>query len=68
MMEAGGESVGTQMYKDALQFEQRLLWIESLGIAYHVGVDGLSAPMVLLTGMVAVAGVLHFVEYSRPTT
>src|SRR5690606_4537480 len=25
---------------------------------YHVGVDGLSAPMVLLTGMVAVAGVL----------
>jgi NADH-quinone oxidoreductase subunit M len=33
-------------------------WVPSLGITYHVGVDGLSAPMVLLTGMVAVAGVL----------
>lgn len=58
LMEAGGEGVGTQMYADALQFQQRVVWIESLGIAYHVGIDGLSAPMVLLTGMVAVAGVL----------
>ncbi len=30
----------------------------SLGISYHLGVDGLSVPMVLLTGLVAVAGVL----------
>ncbi len=58
MMEAGGEGVGTQMYSDSLQFQQRVVWIESLGISYHVGVDGLSAPMVLLTGMVTVAGVL----------
>jgi len=58
MMEAGGEGVGTQMYADSLQFQQRIVWVESLGISYHVGVDGLSAPMVLLTGMVAVAGVL----------
>lgn len=58
MMEAGGESVGTQMYEESLQFQQRIVWVESLGISYHVGVDGLSAPMVLLTGMVAVAGVL----------
>lgn len=58
MMEAGGESVGTQMYQEGLQFEQRIVWVESLGISYHVGVDGLSAPMVLLTAMVAVTGVL----------
>lgn len=58
MMEAGGESVGTQMFANGLQFEQRIVWIESLGISYHVGVDGLSAPMVLLTAMVAVTGVL----------
>lgn len=58
MMEAGGEGVATQMYSDSLQFQQRVVWIESLGIAYHVGVDGLSAPMVLLTAMVAVTGVL----------
>ncbi len=58
LLEAGGEGVGTQMYAESLQFQQRIVWIESLGISYHVGVDGLSAPMVLLTGMVAVAGVL----------
>lgn len=56
-LEAGNTS-GTEMFVDALAFEQRIVWIESLGISYHVGVDGLSAPMVLLTGMVAVAGVL----------
>ncbi len=58
LLEAGGEISGTQMFADSLAFEQRIVWVESLGIAYHVGVDGVSAPMVLLTGMVAVAGVL----------
>ena len=52
------EASGAQMFVDALAFEQRIVWVESLGIAYHVGVDGVSAPMVLLTGMVALAGVL----------
>ena len=55
---SGVELSGAQMFADALAFEQRVVWVESLGIAYHVGVDGVSAPMVLLTGMVAVAGVL----------
>lgn len=58
MLAAGGDLSGTRMFVDALAFEQRVVWVESLGIAYHVGVDGVSAPMVLLTGMVAVAGVL----------
>ena len=58
MQLSGGEQSGTQMFADALAFEQRVVWVESLGIAYHVGVDGVSAPMVLLTGMVALAGVL----------
>jgi len=53
-----GASQATQMFEEALVFEERYVWVESLGIAWHVGVDGLSAPMVLLTGMVAVAGVL----------
>ena len=35
-----------------------MTWVPSLGISYSLGVDGLSAPMVLLTGLVAVAGVL----------
>ena len=58
MLESGVELSGAQMFADALAFEQRIVWVESLGIAYHVGVDGVSAPMVLLTGMVALAGVL----------
>lgn len=48
----------THMFERQLVLEERYEWVESLGIAYHVGVDGLSAPMVLLTGMVAVTGVL----------
>ncbi len=58
LIESGGESVGTQMFKDGLAFEEYVPWVTSLGIAYHLGVDGLNAPMVLLTGMVTVAGVL----------
>ncbi|MCY3832737.1 MAG: proton-conducting transporter membrane subunit, partial [Chloroflexi bacterium] len=58
LMAGGVERSGAAMFADALAFEQRIVWVESLGIAYHVGVDGVSAPMVLLTGMVAVAGVL----------
>ena len=40
------------------QFLEKHSWMPSLGIGYHVGVDGLSAPLVLLTGIVMVTGVL----------
>jgi NADH-quinone oxidoreductase subunit M len=33
-------------------------WVASLGINYHVGADGTTAPMVLLTGLAAFCGVL----------
>src|SRR5690606_37301226 len=52
------EFPATEMFDRGLQFEEQYDWVSSLGISYHVGVDGLNAPMVLLTGMVAVAGVL----------
>ncbi|MBL8130524.1 MAG: NADH-quinone oxidoreductase subunit M [Anaerolineae bacterium] len=55
---AGQSMTGTQMFHDGLAFQERVEWLPALGISYHVGVDGLNAPMVLLTGMVAVAGVL----------
>ncbi len=54
----GGESSATRMYDETLVFEERVVWVEALGITYHLGIDGLSAPMVLLTGMVTVTGVL----------
>ncbi|HSM36605.1 MAG TPA: NADH-quinone oxidoreductase subunit M [Longimicrobiales bacterium] len=34
---------------EAFQFETRVPWIEDWGIAYHVGVDGISVLLVLLT-------------------
>ena len=44
----GGTTMGTQMFVDGLAFVEYSPWIESLGISYHLAVDGLSAPMVLL--------------------
>jgi len=40
------------------QFEEQYTWIEQLGISYHVGVDGMNLPLVLLTGIVMFTGVL----------
>jgi NADH-quinone oxidoreductase subunit M len=40
------------------QFQESIPWVEALGINYHLGVDGISAPMVLLTGLASFAGVL----------
>jgi NADH-quinone oxidoreductase subunit M len=40
------------------QFVEKHNWMPLLGIGYQVGVDGLSAPLVLLTGIVMVTGVL----------
>lgn len=33
-------------------------WVRQLGISYYMGVDGVSAPMVLLTGLASFCGVL----------
>lgn len=40
------------------QFEQNLSWITSPAIRYHLGVDGLSMWLVVLTGFLAPLGVL----------
>ncbi|MBM3152284.1 MAG: NADH-quinone oxidoreductase subunit M [Chloroflexi bacterium] len=40
------------------QFEEVYNWMPSLGIGLHWGVDGISAPLVLLTGVVMFTGVL----------
>ncbi len=39
-------------------FEDRVKWIDSVGISWHLGVDGISAPMVLLTALAGFTGVL----------
>ncbi len=39
-------------------FEQQYQWFPSLGFSFHIGVDGISIAMILLTAFVVIAGVL----------
>jgi NADH-quinone oxidoreductase subunit M len=39
-------------------FEQQYNWFPSLNISFHLGVDGISISMILLTAFVVIAGVL----------
>ncbi len=39
-------------------FEYQHAWFSSLNINYHVGVDGISIAMILLTAFVVMAGIL----------
>ncbi len=55
--------LATKMWMDfdtttaAYQFVERVPWITSLGVDYHVGVDGLSVPLVWLTSLLLFLGV-----------
>ncbi len=40
------------------QFIEKYTWLKALGISYQVGLDGMNAPLVLLTGVVMFTGVL----------
>jgi NADH-quinone oxidoreductase subunit M len=40
------------------QFVENYAWLPALGISLHFGVDGISGPLVLLTGVVMFTGVL----------
>ncbi len=40
------------------QYEQQAAWVKSLGISYHVGVDGLNAGLILMGAVVAFAASL----------
>jgi NADH-quinone oxidoreductase subunit M len=45
-------------WRDTLQFVEEVPWVPGLGINYIMGVDGLSATLVLLTALVGLGGVL----------
>jgi len=40
------------------QLIEKYSWLPAMGISYHVGIDGMSAPLILLTGIVMFTGVL----------
>ncbi len=50
-VEYGGAIAGLSGYK----FEQQIPWVESLGISYHVGVDGINLGLILMGAIVAFA-------------
>jgi len=36
----------------AMQYEERVVWIEAFNIFYHMGVDGISMPLIVLTAFI----------------
>ncbi len=42
-----------------MQFDQTAMWISSLNVRYHVGVDGLSMPLVFLTTLLTTLGLFY---------
>ncbi len=49
---------GYDLAGDPFQYLTRAPWIPALGISFFTGADGISLSMLLLTGIIAVAGVL----------
>ena len=45
-----------------VQFVEKYTWVKTFGITFHVGVEGLNAPLLLLTGIVIFTGVLTMWE------
>ncbi|MCL6621335.1 MAG: NADH-quinone oxidoreductase subunit M [Syntrophobacterales bacterium] len=45
-----------------IQFVEKYPWVEAFGISYFVGVEGMNAPLLLLTGIVIFTGVLTMWE------
>ncbi len=44
--------------KGAFQFEEMLPWIPSFNVNYHLGIDGIAAPLILLTSFTTVIVVI----------
>ena len=51
----------------SLAFEEQLDWIPNIGSSYHIGIDGLSLPLLLLTAVIFVACAIYALrEQNRP--
>ena len=51
--------INFDLSKNGYQFVEQYEWIPSLGITYHLGVDGLSLPLVFLTTLLLSAKFCH---------
>ncbi|MGI8722550.1 MAG: complex I subunit 4 family protein [Geodermatophilaceae bacterium] len=50
---------------EGIAFEERLRWIPGVGSSYHIGVDGLSLPLVALTAVLFLACAVHALGEDR---
>src|SRR5512138_2269046 len=49
---------GYDMARAGYQYVEQVPWVPQLGIAYHVGANGISLPLIALTGVVLFTGCL----------
>ncbi len=49
----------------ALQFEEHIPWIPTLGASYHLAIDGLSLPLILLTALLIFLALLYAWKQER---
>src|SRR5512138_3458974 len=49
---------GFDTTRHGMQFEEHVAWIGPLGISYHLGVDGISALLILLTTFLSAISIL----------
>ena len=47
-----------QTYLPTLQYEEKIPWLPSIGASYHLGVDGTSMTMLMLSGIIGVTSML----------
>lgn len=50
---------------EGMQYQQRVRWIPNAGVGYHVGVDGLSLPLVALTCLLFLAVAVYSLRERR---
>ncbi|MBK0868800.1 NADH-quinone oxidoreductase subunit M [Saccharopolyspora sp. HNM0986] len=48
-----------------LAYEENLRWIPSAGVGYHVGLDGLSLPLVAMTALLFLACAVHSLRHTQ---
>ncbi|MEI6428637.1 MAG: NADH-quinone oxidoreductase subunit M [Pseudanabaena sp. ELA607] len=49
-----------------LQLNEYLPWVETIGLSYSLGIDGLSLPLVLLNGLLGIIAVFSSHDIQRP--
>lgn len=55
---SGAMYFGYNTVQGGFQFVEKAAWLPSLGISYHVGLDGISLPFVFLTALLTLVSVL----------